>query len=29
MPKNDFGSTNFANFEEVVTNFGRSNDDMI
>ena len=29
MPKNDFESTNFANFEEVVHNFGRSDDDMI
>ena len=29
MPENDFGSTNFANFEEVVHNFGRSEDDMI
>ena len=27
--KNDFESTNFANFEEVVHNFGRSDDDMI
>ena len=26
MPKNDFESTNFANFEEVVRNFGRSDD---
>ena len=24
MPKNDFESANFANFEEVVHNFGRS-----
>ena len=29
MPKNDFDSTNFANFEDVVHNFGRSEDDMI
>ena len=29
MPKNDFESTNFSNFEEVVRNFGRSDDDMI
>ena len=29
MPKNDFKSTNFANFEDVVHNFGRSDDDMI
>ena len=29
MPKNEFESTNFANFEEVVHNFGRSDDDMI
>ena len=29
MPKNDFESTNFAIFEEVVYNFGRSDDDMI
>ena len=29
MPKNDFESTNFANFEEVVHDFGRSDDDMI
>ena len=29
MLKNDFESTNFANFEEVVYNFGRSDDDMI
>ena len=29
MPKNDFESTNVANFEEVVHNFGRSDDDMI
>jgi hypothetical protein len=29
MPKNDFESTNFANFEEVVHNFGRSDNDMI
>ena len=26
MPKNDFESTNFANFEDVVHNFGRSDD---
>ena len=29
MPKIDFESTNFANFVEVVHNFGRSDDDMI
>ena len=29
MSKNDFESINFANFEEVVSNFGRSDDDMI
>ena len=29
MPKNDFESTKFANIEEVVHNFGRSDDDMI
>ena len=29
MPKNDFESTNIVNFEEVVHNFGRSDDDMI
>ena len=29
MPKNDFESTNFANFEQVVHNFGRSGDDII
>ena len=29
MPKNDFESANFANFEGVVHNFGRSDDDMI
>ena len=29
MPKNDFESTNFADFEEVVYNFDRSMDDMI
>ena len=29
MPKNDFESTIFANFEEAVHNFGRSDDDMI
>ena len=29
MPKNDFESINLANFEEVVHNFGRSDDDMI
>ena len=29
MLKNDFKSTNFANFEEVVHNFGRSDEDMI
>jgi hypothetical protein len=27
MPKNDFEIANFANFEEVVHNFGRSDDD--
>ena len=27
--KNDFESTNIVNFEEVVHNFGRSDDDMI
>ena len=26
MPKNDFESTNLANFEEVVHNFSRSDD---
>ena len=29
MPKNDFESTNFENFEKVVHKFGRSDDDMI
>ena len=29
MQKNNFESTNFANFEEVVHNFGRSDDDKI
>ena len=29
MLKNDFESTNFAIFEEVVHNFGKSDDDMI
>ena len=29
MPKNDFESTIFANFEEVVQNFAWSDDDMI
>ena len=29
MLKNDFKSTNFAIFKEVVNNFGRSDDDMI
>ena len=29
MPKNDLETTNFANFEEVVHNFGRSDNDMI
>ena len=29
MPKKDFESTNFANFEEVVHNFSRCEDDMI
>ena len=28
MMKNDFESMNFAIFEEVVLNFGRSDDDM-
>jgi hypothetical protein len=28
MPKNDFESTHFANFEEVVHNFGWSEDDI-
>ena len=28
MPKNDFESTSFANFEEVVHNLGRSDDDI-
>ena len=28
MPKYDFECTNIANFEEVVHNFGRSDDDM-
>ena len=28
MPKNDFESTNFTNLEEVVHNFGWSDDDM-
>ena len=28
MPKNDFECTNIANFEEVVHNFGRSDDDV-
>ena len=28
MPKNDFECTNFANFVEVVYNFGRYDDDM-
>ena len=28
-PKNNFDHTNFANFEEVVHNFGRSDDDMV
>ena len=27
--KSDFESANFANFEEVVQNFGRSDNDMI
>ena len=27
--KNDFESTNFANFDRVIHNFGRSDDDMI
>ena len=29
MLKNDFESTNFAKFEEVIHNFGRSEDDKI
>ena len=29
MLKSDFESRNFANFEEVVHDFGRSDDDMI
>ena len=29
MPKNDFESTNFAIFEEVVHNYGRSDNDII
>ena len=29
MLKNDFESTNFANFEEVIHNFGRSDDDLV
>ena len=29
MPKNDFEITNFANFEEVIHNFGRSDDDLV
>ena len=29
MPKNDYESTNLANFEKVVDNFSRSDDDMI
>ena len=29
MPKNDFENTDFANFEEVVHDFGRFDDDMI
>ena len=29
MLKNDFENMNFAIFEEVVHNFGRSDDDMI
>jgi hypothetical protein len=29
MPKNDFESANFAKFEEVVHNFGRSEDDRM
>ena len=29
MPKNDFESPNFGNFEKVVHNFDRSDDDMI
>ena len=28
MPKNDFENTNFANFEEVIHNFGWSDDDV-
>ena len=29
MPNNDFEDTSFANFEEVVHNFGRSDGGMI
>ena len=29
MPNNDFENTSFANFEEVVHNFGRSDGGMI
>ena len=29
MPKSYFESMNFANFEGVVHNFGRSDDDMV
>ena len=29
MPKNDLESTNFAKFDEVVHNFGKSDDDII
>ena len=29
MPKNDFEITNSANFEDVVHNFGKSDDDII
>ena len=29
MPENDFESTNFAKIEEVVLNFGGSDDDII
>jgi predicted Zn-dependent protease with MMP-like domain len=29
MPKNEFESKNFANFEELAHNFGMSDDDMI
>jgi hypothetical protein len=29
MPKNECESTNFANFEEAVHNFGRPDNDLI